>query len=66
MAEKLFSRGEAVRFTPVLVHGGGTHKASWERTRINFRKKNIPVYRKRCGTPMRDILAGARKRPAPR
>ena len=58
-AAQLFSPNESVRLTPVLVHGGGTHKASWERIRINFRKKNIPVYRKRCGTSMLAILRDA-------
>lgn len=66
VAEKLFSRGEAVRFTPVLVHGGHTRKASWERTRVRFLDARPTIYRRDCGTPMSDILAGARKRPAPR
>lgn len=66
VAEKLFSWGEAVRFTPVLVHGGHTRKASWERTRVKFLDARPTIYRRDCGTPMKDILAGARKRPMAR
>ena len=61
-AERIFSPHESVSLTPVLVHGGGTHKASWDRIRIKFRKANLPVRRERCGTSMLKILGAAQTR----
>ena len=61
-AARLFSPNEPVSLTPVLVHSGSIHKASWKRIRIKFRKANLPVYRKRCGTSMLEILGDAQTR----
>lgn len=61
-AARLFSPNESVSFTPVLVHSGSIHRASWRRIRIRFREANLPVYRKRCGTSMLEILNDAQGR----